>query len=395
MRRAVPVALTLLMTACGSGEPTPPQAPAVPAPTTPSAPPAPTATPPASPVVSLSVSDTHGCAAHADGTVSCWGSNRHGQLGDGTTTSPEPTRAVRVTGLSDAVEVGVGDAFTCARRRDATVSCWGKGAGGRLGRGASTESASTPALVEGVTGVVDLAVTVSGVAVARSDGPPMAWGSVSDGAFRSRPSPGTPTATRLPTSPRVGVIAWSVCAGDDAQLRCAPATHQWRGHEEPIGLTGGMPPDVEWATSHGCWIRDGEAQCVGYTRDPLDAWLFGPAARLGARSPWDVVEGGPARSVSTAAGATLIVRGDGTLGVFGALGYSEGADYRVVGASPGASRHYRLVSGHDSAACVVAEDESVWCWGRMTDYSESGTSPSVTLDVTAIGGQAVAIAFPG
>ena len=41
----------------------------------------------------------HTCAASADGTVTCWGSNDSGQLGDGTTMNrgaPAPVEGVNI-----------------------------------------------------------------------------------------------------------------------------------------------------------------------------------------------------------------------------------------------------------------------------------------------------------
>lgn len=50
----------------------------------------------AHPAISLAAGGDHDCAALTDGSVWCWGSNDHGQLGDGTTTSPlGRTTAVR------------------------------------------------------------------------------------------------------------------------------------------------------------------------------------------------------------------------------------------------------------------------------------------------------------
>ena len=52
---------------------------------------------PISDVVELAASDYHDCAVHADGSLSCWGSNSAGELGNGTTDAT--TTPVRVLGF--------------------------------------------------------------------------------------------------------------------------------------------------------------------------------------------------------------------------------------------------------------------------------------------------------
>ena len=49
----------------------------------------------------------------SEGTVRCWGRNREGQLGDGTTTSPRTT-PVSVQSLSGVSQISSGILYTCA-----------------------------------------------------------------------------------------------------------------------------------------------------------------------------------------------------------------------------------------------------------------------------------------
>ena len=65
------------------------------------------------------------CARLASGDVQCWGSNRFGQLGDGTLTSR--TTAAVSPALSGFVHIATGalSGHACGVRRDGTVRCWG------------------------------------------------------------------------------------------------------------------------------------------------------------------------------------------------------------------------------------------------------------------------------
>jgi alpha-tubulin suppressor-like RCC1 family protein len=80
---------------------------------------------------------SHTCAASQDGTVACWGTNRSGQLGDGTTTS-RPTPAP-VVGLPAGMQaVATGSHHSCALGGTGAVWCWGEDNLGQLGVGRAT-----------------------------------------------------------------------------------------------------------------------------------------------------------------------------------------------------------------------------------------------------------------
>jgi alpha-tubulin suppressor-like RCC1 family protein len=77
--------------------------------------------------------DSHGCAVHAGGELSCWGWNHQGQLGDGTTT--DSTVPVAVVGIHDVIRVVAGDAHSCAETASQGLWCWGADGSGQLGNG--------------------------------------------------------------------------------------------------------------------------------------------------------------------------------------------------------------------------------------------------------------------
>ena len=106
--------------------------------------------------VAVSVGDRSFCALHRDGGVSCWGENNSaGQLGNGTTRPGAVP--IRLTGLRDAVAVTVstqssaGESHACAVHVDGSVSCWGSNAYGQLGDG-THETRLRPARVREFTG---------------------------------------------------------------------------------------------------------------------------------------------------------------------------------------------------------------------------------------------------
>ena len=76
------------------------------------------------------------CALLDDGSVKCWGRNDSGQLGlGGTTDSLVPANLVDLGPGLKAVELAAGLAHVCALLTDGSVKCWGSNSHGQLGLG--------------------------------------------------------------------------------------------------------------------------------------------------------------------------------------------------------------------------------------------------------------------
>ena len=95
--------------------------------------------------VKVATGGHHSCAILNDGTVSCWGYNNHGQLGDGTQISrytPTPTLSLGV-GV-EAVDIVAGGYHSCAVLDDGNVKCWGSNVYGQLGDGCLLYTSPSP-----------------------------------------------------------------------------------------------------------------------------------------------------------------------------------------------------------------------------------------------------------
>ncbi|TPV93791.1 MAG: hypothetical protein B7733_18710 [Myxococcales bacterium FL481] len=90
----------------------------------------------------------HTCAVLRDGAVWCWGNDSRGQLGDGGTNASQGSPVEVKLGRS-AVEVCLGEEFTCARLEDGGVFCWGGDQVEQLGDGVGGVDRSTPVAVNG------------------------------------------------------------------------------------------------------------------------------------------------------------------------------------------------------------------------------------------------------
>ena len=85
----------------------------------------------------------HTCVVRMNGTVSCWGANGSGQAGQDIASMPSVSSPLPVAGLIDVVEIQAGEQYTCVRKNDMTVQCWGDNSRGQLGDGTNT-GRSTP-----------------------------------------------------------------------------------------------------------------------------------------------------------------------------------------------------------------------------------------------------------
>ncbi|MFN8489904.1 MAG: hypothetical protein U0350_20125 [Caldilineaceae bacterium] len=99
-------------------------------------------------VIAINARWDHSCAVTSNHAAQCWGWNRDGQLGNGSTANS--SIPVTVSGLSSGVDaIAPGDYHTCALTNNGGVMCWGGNGDGQLGDG-STNQNSTPVNVSGL-----------------------------------------------------------------------------------------------------------------------------------------------------------------------------------------------------------------------------------------------------
>jgi len=144
-------------------------------------------------VLQVAMGDTTQYALLEDGTVVAWGTNDEGQLGNGPMGAtgelgryPKPTiTPVRVTGLTNVIQIAAGRKHAVALRKDGTVWAWGTRDEGAIGDGQPKTlrpvMAIGPTQVKGLQGITQIAATMRHNLALRSDGKVMAWGHNRDG----------------------------------------------------------------------------------------------------------------------------------------------------------------------------------------------------------------------
>jgi alpha-tubulin suppressor-like RCC1 family protein len=91
------------------------------------------------------------CALDSAGLAYCWGHNAYGQLGNGSTTSPQTTAtAVTTSGVLSGKtlsQLSAGQYFMCTVGTGGAIFCWGANGSGRLGNPSTTANSSVPEAV--------------------------------------------------------------------------------------------------------------------------------------------------------------------------------------------------------------------------------------------------------
>jgi alpha-tubulin suppressor-like RCC1 family protein len=92
--------------------------------------------------------DEFTCARRDDKSVFCWGANAQGELGNGTT---QPSFAPVKVLLSSVGQLTAGDEHACGGKDDGSIWCWGYGQSGSIGSGGKDDKTSPVAVGTGQT----------------------------------------------------------------------------------------------------------------------------------------------------------------------------------------------------------------------------------------------------
>ena len=320
--------------------------------------------------VEIAAGGWYSCARKADGTVLCWGYNGNGQLGDGTTATPRLTPTPVVTALGGAALTGVaqiapGFYHTCARMTDGTAMCWGLDDYGEIGNGLKSTPRLSPTLVlaapggASLTRVTEIALGAYHTCARMTDGTAMCWGYDDDGQIGD----GTAASPRLSPAP---VLA-------------AP------GGASLTGVT-----EMALGAYHTCArMTDGTAMCWGRNAEAEigDGTTISPRA---SPTPVLVAPGGAVLTgvAEIAAGTrhTCARKLDGTVLCWGAndagqLGDGTTTAYRpspmpvLVAAGGAVLTGVAQVAAGGLFTCARMIDSTVMCWGN-NDYGQVGNGAS-------------------
>jgi len=312
-----------------------------------------------------------GCAVLTNGSVVCWGSNRWGQLGDGSTIAFSTTPRL-VSGIINAVQVEAGNHHACALLSTGEVRCWGYNRYGQVG-------VYTPGEVEvrdPVPVPLPAAATAIGAGALHScallvDGRVFCWA----------------------VDSRVGQLG-------DGQLIVA----DWRAEERIVqvsGITTATQLSVD--VSHSCAVlTDGTTMCWGentYSQLGVPAAAVEDCGGTPCSTTPVTVPGVSAGTVAAGGSHTCAIQPDQTAWCWGgSTGSGSGSTSGVLPptqvSGPVAAAQIAAGGGH---SCAIALDGQVQCWGdasngQIGDQASAGWTVSATpVAVPSLNGSAVSL----
>ncbi|MBS1119903.1 MAG: regulator of chromosome condensation [Deltaproteobacteria bacterium] len=309
-------------------------------------------------VIALALGENHTCSLSSAGEVRCWGYNKQGSLGVGTTRDPGDGIVAGIGAQGDgAVRAIVAGGYqTCALTSAGRVWCWGMNHAGQVGNGnASATAVSKPTRVDGLEDVRSLHAGDSTTCAIKRGGELYCWGDNSQHQIDDSSTKQVVSPKRVSGIARADLVAignYHLCVVSDGRVRC-------RGELGPLdrdlsSLTRVTAISAGWG--HSCALQDGKASCWG-------------------KSYLGVLGGGPICAKNAACASAL----------------------RAPALVPGIDGVATQLVGLDYHSCVLLQGGAVTCWGNNQGHAFSNTLPAepeqtahvlegVTADVVYVGG---------
>jgi alpha-tubulin suppressor-like RCC1 family protein len=272
---------------------------------------------------SVGASYVSSCALAADGRVFCWGSNENGALGTGGATggSPVPTA---IGGSLRFASLSVGGLHACALTAAGVAYCWGFNRFGQLGNGTTTDAAG-PVAVPGAPAFRSLSAGYLHTCAVTFDDQLYCWGlnefgQVGAGGPGDHPRP--LRVGNLPAVRQVSAGGLHTCAvGTAGQLHCwgfnrfgQLGTNSTTDQVAPVPVAGVQLQQVSAGGVHTCGVAtDGRALCWGYNR----SGAVGDGTRVDRPAPTAVAGAGSVRMVTAGLHHSCGIAADGQVVCWG------------------------------------------------------------------------------
>lgn len=320
----------------------------------------------------VSTGGGHACLIDLGGGLSCWGRNNAGQLGSGTQNSPfasidplrvDPGRAWKA--------VSAGTHHACAIDVGGGLSCWGSNDHGQLGDGTTTDRAAPVPVAAGTVWASVAADQSDHTCAIDVGGGLWCWGSNDQGELGDGTTVGRTTPVRVAADgpwSRVASGGTETCAiRADATLWCW-GMDWWQQAGAPVRIG----PGSRW--SEVALNNQGDTTCAIRVDGTL--WCFSLQSQapqqVGSDSTWTTIGTGFQLTCGTHADGTLWCWGFNGFGAVGDGG--PPSDFQSAPVRIGADRVWKRVVTGANGACAMSVEDTLWCWGENS-HLQVGSPP--------------------
>ncbi len=338
------------------------------------------------------------CGIDSGGVVYCWGNNRAGELGDGTTTPrPLPGPVAIQEPRPQFVSLSAGGSHVCAVTTGGTAYCWGSNIGGMLGDGTEGETRLAPVPVSGglsFTRVSAGSTHTCGLTTFPNE--LYCWGGNNAGQLGD----GTQTTRTTPVrvSDALSFVSASAGVGHTCGVTTDGTVYCWGGnHRGQLGIGStnfdANPPtavvgDIQFTavsagSIHSCGITGtGEAYCwgdnfYGQIGDGTETNRNTPT-RVGGEVLFASISAGWDHTCGLATDQAVYCWGrnlEGQLGLGDAIG-NRNLPQRVVGVV----NAWQVTAGLRHGCVLMFTEPLTSCWG-MNPSGELGDGSTVSSSV--------------
>lgn len=329
----------------------------------------PSSTPPLSRVVDIALGYDAMCALVNDGTVFCWGGGPS-PPGNQVFIGGGNSRPTQVAGLDGVTQLALTENHACVVLADTSVSCWGSNRDGQLGNRVCIRDGAfcaEPGKIDGLTGVAEVRVSNKSSCARLLNGTVQCWGAIA-AATSPQTIPGLDSVIQL----AAGQTDRDFCARlSDGKVRCSDANIN---DEMGVNTFGLLRASAAAEVAVG-----GDRACAVSNQGRVSCWVTGPDTSS-AEYPRGVPEGLP-EAVSVYCGSQTVCAKDASGAIWcwgnadnGFLGVPANKLTFAMRPAPPSLFTYDAVRVPDlgdvtqialssSHTCALVHDGTLRCWG--------------------------------
>lgn len=335
----------------------------------------------------ITSSYANSCGINA-GRVYCWGNNTglglHGNNSVASSLVPVATSG----GITDFTAISISNHATCATRSNKQLYCWGRGTGGALGIG-STSDYRNPRPVPNFDAKAQcdsctpVQPSIQEGRLIDADGKAWAFGNNATGELGD----GTTTNTLTPTRPSGIASGWTTIQGDSDTRVCGIANGRlycWGNRAYYLGdggaTVGNQLTPIEASGAYSDWRQiNVQSNRVCGTRSNATVWCFGdqpqgqfgisstttfnvPTASFTSFSDWVKVSTSEETVCGLRMGGTIYCAGADWKGGLGNGAPATNSTTPVL-VSGGFSDWTFLADAETVTQCAIRANGSAYCWG--------------------------------